>query len=285
MNQLVPISPGTNLSATAQAVVQAISRSPRTASYASAGELAELADVSAAAVTRAAQALGFSGWPALQQEVRQRYFSSLSTLELADTHRGDGHSRASMSLRQDRDNVAVTLKQNEPATIQRVARTIAEARHGVVVASGSYAGVGQVLAHNARLCGYDVVFASEGPLLTNELSRLGPGDTLIAMSFWRPYVATVQAAQFALDLGAAVCAITDSATGSLAALGGDRTLVVPAEGVSHFPSLTSAMAITHALCAEVALVDPQRTRETVAAFEKSRDAFHLLQKERLIVDS
>jgi DNA-binding MurR/RpiR family transcriptional regulator len=243
-----------------------------------------LANVSAAAVTRAAQALGFSGWPALQQEVRQRYFSSLSTLELADTHRGDGHSRASMSLRQDRDNVAVTLRQNDPATIQRVARTLAEARRSVVVASGSYAGVGQVLAHNARLCGYDVVLASEGPLLTNELSRLGSADALIAMSFWRPYAATVQAARFALDLGAAVCAITDSATGALASLGADRTLIVPAEGVSHFPSLTSAMAITHALCAEIALVDPRRTRESVAAFEMSRDAFHLLQKERLIAE-
>jgi DNA-binding MurR/RpiR family transcriptional regulator len=281
MIQFVPIPDGERLSAGTMAVVEAVNRSPRSASYGTASDLARSADVSSAAVTRAAQSLGFSGWPALQQEIRQRYLSSLSSMELADSHATESHL-AVASLRQDRDNLNIVLRQVNQRTISLVARALAKASQVLVVASGSYVGIGNIFVHNARLCGYNMIFASDGPHLTNEMSRLGQDDAILAISFWRPYESTVQAVKFALLHGVDVCVITDSSTGVLSATAGEKAIVVPAEGVSLFPSLTSAMAVSHAVCSEIALVDPAKTRRSVAAMESGRDTFGLLHKERIV---
>src|SRR6202043_2329008 len=62
-----------SISKGAHDVIQAAILRPEFASYASAFDLGKDAGVNTATVTRAAQALGFSGWPELRQEIRARY--------------------------------------------------------------------------------------------------------------------------------------------------------------------------------------------------------------------
>jgi DNA-binding MurR/RpiR family transcriptional regulator len=74
-----------------------------------------------------------------------------------------------------------------------------------------------------------------------------------------------------------VWALTDSASGPLATAA-QHVLVVPAEGVSFFPSLTPALAVVQSLCAELAAIDPERTRERVATADAMWDEFGLLDR-------
>ncbi|MEV1174331.1 RpiR family transcriptional regulator, partial [Nonomuraea sp. NPDC049784] len=186
--------PSRGLRGKAAAVLEVLLSQPRRASFGSAGELAQLAGVNVATVTRTAQALGFAGWPALQQELRARYLSSLSAGQVAAEHRGSG-SPSSRSLRRDLDSLALLNRRLDERVLLTIVEAIAAARRTVIVADGSYAAVGLAFAHNARLAGYPVAAVTNGDAeLANAVAAIGAGDVLVAISFWRLYESTVLAA-------------------------------------------------------------------------------------------
>lgn len=265
------------MSAKASAVVHVLSTQPRIASYGGAGEVARLASVNVATVTRTAQSLGFSGWPELQREVRARFLSSLSAPEVAAEHAAVD-AAAGASLLRDFDDISLLRRGLDLAGLSAAVRTIAGAGRTVVIASGSYRAVGIALAHNASLAGYDVELLSGDPAdVANGIARLGPGDAVVAISFWRLYANTIQVARNGRDQGATVCVLTDTASGPLAALA-DHLIVVAAEGVSFFPSLTPALAVVQAICAELATVDPERTGAAIERAEKMWKEFGILDR-------
>lgn len=260
----------------AAAVLEVLLSQPRRASFGSTVELAQLAGVNIATVTRTAQALGFAGWPALQQELRARYLSSLSAPQVAAEHLGVG-SPGSASLRRDLDGLALLHRKLDESLVVTVAHAVARARRTVVIAAGSYAAVGTAFAHNARLAGYDVVVAAGDADLANAIASVGPEDVLIAISFWRLYESTVLAANEARSRGARVFAVTDAASPALASAA-EEVLMVPAEGVAFFPSLTAGMAVAQAVVAQLAAVDPDRTAASIEAAEAMWSKFGLLHR-------
>lgn len=269
--------PGRGLRPKAAAVLEVLLSQPRRATFGSTVELAQLAGVNVATVTRTAQALGFAGWPALQQELRARYLSSLSAPQVAAEHRGVD-SPISASLRRDLDSLALLDRRFDEAAILTVAEAIAAARRTVVIADGSYAAVGIAFAHNARLAGYNVVAVTAGDAeLANSVAAIGSGDVLIAISFWRLYESTVLAANEARFQGARVFAVTDAASPALAEAA-EEVVLVPAEGVAFFPSLTAGMAVVQAMVAQLAAIDPARTSASIETAECMWSKFGLLHR-------
>src|SRR3569833_4235914 len=137
------------------AVVEVLVSQPRRASFGSTAELAQLAGVNVATVTRTAQALGFAGWPALQQELRARYMSSLSAPQVAEEHRGVD-SPGSASLRRDLDSLALLNRRIDEEVIREVARAIAAARRTLVFVVCCFAVVGFVFVFFVCLVGFVV---------------------------------------------------------------------------------------------------------------------------------
>ncbi|MED7926128.1 MurR/RpiR family transcriptional regulator [Nonomuraea sp. LP-02] len=296
-------TPERGLRGKSAAVLELLLSQPRRASYGSAGELAQLAGVNVATVTRTAQALGFAGWPALQQELRARYLSSLSAGQVAAEHRagqvaaehragqvtaehragqvaaephGTG-SPGTRSLRRDLDNLAVLNRRLDERALATIAEAVAAARSTTIVADGSYAAVGLALAHNARLAGYPVRAVTAGSELANAMAAVGEGDVLIAVSFWRLYENTILAANEARARGARVFAVTDAASPALAAAA-EEVVLVPAEGEAFFPSLTAGIAVAQALVTQLAAVDPARTGAAIEAAESMWTRFGLLHR-------
>ncbi|MEV4287802.1 MurR/RpiR family transcriptional regulator [Nonomuraea bangladeshensis] len=295
-------TPERGLRGKSAAVLELLLSQPRRASYGSAGELAQLAGVNVATVTRTAQALGFAGWPALQQELRARYLSSLSAGQVAAEHRAedragqiaaDGRaegragrvaadrrgtgSPGARSLRRDLDGLAVLNRRLDERVLTTIAEAVAAARRTTIVADGSYAAVGLALAHNARLAGYPVRAVTAGSELANAMADVGEGDVLIAVSFWRLYENTVLAANEARGRGARVFAVTDAASPALAAAA-EEVVLVPAEGEAFFPSLTAGIAVAQALVTQLAAVDPARTGAAIEAAESMWTRFGLLHR-------
>ena len=261
----------------AAAVLEVLVSQPRRAAFGSAGELARLASVNVATVTRTAQALGFAGWPALQQELRARYLSSLSAPQVAEEHISVG-SPGAASLRRDLDSLALLTRRFDEDVLRRVADAVAAAGRTVVIAEGSYAAVGLALAHNARLAGYDVHAVTAGSAeLANTMAKLTAEDVLVAISFWRLYESTVRAANEAHSRGARVFVVTDAASPALAGAA-EHVLMVPAEGVTFFPSLTAGMAVAQAIVTQLAAVDPARTSASIEAAEAMWARFDLLHR-------
>ena len=260
------------------AVVEALRSQPARASYATAQELAVLAGVNVATVTRTAQSLGYAGWPPLRTEVRARYLAHLSAPEVAEQHRAADAS-ADAALRQDLENLSVLARGGDLEPVARLAHAVAGARRTFVLGDGSYAALATALAHNARIAGYDVeAVVGSGPDIANRLATVGPQDVVVIVSFWRLYESAVTAAGVARARGAAVHVVTDAVSPALARAA-DEVVLVPAEGSSFFPSLTCGMAVVQAVVARLGTVDPERTRRAVADAETQWRTFELLHRE------
>ena len=257
-------------------VVQAAISDPELASYASAFEFSQAAKVNVATVTRSAQALGFTGWPELRQEIRTRFVGALSAPEVAIVHSAHSSGRPFQdALSRDAESLAMVRRIVDANQVREFSAVIAGSRRRVVVAAGSVAAIARAFAHNAGLAGYRSELAYDSVTASNAVADFGPGDVLIAVSFWRLYRFTSIAVRQAKSLGASVCVLTDSAASPLVALA-DRVIIVPAEGVSFFPSLVPGLAVVQGICAELASIDPDRTQRSIAAAEEQWKAFGLL---------
>ncbi|MEV6234515.1 MurR/RpiR family transcriptional regulator [Saccharopolyspora shandongensis] len=257
-------------------VLEVLLTQPRRVSYSSAAEAAELAGVNVATVSRTAQALGFSGWSDLQQELRARYLSSLSAPDVAAAQRTEGELGAA-SLRRDLESLAMLDRRFDEQQIRTIAEAIAQARRVMIVAHGSYASIGAALSHNVRLAGYDATLTYDADL-ANAVSRIEPGDVLVAISFWRLYQHTVTAAEEAHSRGARVFVLSDAASPDLVAAA-EEVLLIPAEGVAFFPSLAPGLAVAQAIVAQLSTVDPERTRKSIEAAEAQWSRFGLMHRQ------
>ena len=257
-------------------VLETITRQVQMSSFAAAQQVAAAAGVNEATVTRTAQAAGFSGWPALRQELRARYLATLSATDVELEHRDGGSElRLEASLRRDLSALSALPQWLDLQAALSLVNAIATARRTVVVASGTHAAVGLLLAHNASLAGYEVETESDSARIANRVSRLGPEDVLVTISFWRIYGSAIAAARSARRLGAPVFVIGDSGTSDLAALA-DHLLLVPAEGATFAPSMTTAVALVQAVVTQLAACDPARTETSVRRAEREWSALKLM---------
>jgi DNA-binding MurR/RpiR family transcriptional regulator len=255
----------------ASQVARVMAQQPERTSYASTAELAQLAGVNAAGVTRSAQALGFSGWPALREELRARYLTSLSMSEIASRHAGVGAATAAERSHQaDQRALASSAALLRDPALHDIAEMLATARSRLAIGTGSYSTVVQLLAINATLAGYPTTTLSEGSTLANGIARIGPGDVVVIVSFWRIGWASLHAARYARKVGATVCVVTDHAPSPLTEAA-HHVLKVTAEGGAHFPSMVPAVAVVNGICAELAAIDPARTRASIEVAEAAWD--------------
>jgi DNA-binding MurR/RpiR family transcriptional regulator len=248
-------------------VVHLLATQAEFTSFASASAVAGRAGVDAATVVRTARALGFSGWPDLRLELRNRYLSSLRANEVLNEHEGAASDPILHALRSDVDNVTLAIRTIDVAQVRAIAAAIAGARRTVVIASGSFLGPAHHLVHSAGFMGLDVEFGIRGgTTLVNTLTRLGPGDCLVAINFWRLPREIRDATEIAGVAGATTCVLTDLRRSALTELA-DHVVTVPCEGTSHFPSLTASMAVVHAILAEITRTLGDQARDAMRATE------------------
>ncbi len=238
-------------------ILAAIATQPRQMSYASTSSVADSAGVNVATVVRAAQQLGFSGWPALRAEIRSRYLSGLSASEVLSEHHEDaGQGPAWSTLRRDLHNLQDLAQLLDEAQIERVARAIHAARTTLVLGSGSFAAPGLQLSHLAQTIGHDVrMHRVGGTALFNAVSLLGSGDCLVVFQLWRTPHEILHAVETAAAAGTSVVLVSDQLSEDLRELA-DELVAMPSEGASMFPSLVAATTIVQAVIAALVACDP-----------------------------
>ncbi|GAB3557593.1 MurR/RpiR family transcriptional regulator [Arthrobacter alkaliphilus] len=271
------LSAGQRLSQAGQTVLNNAMARPEKASYITASELAQQSGTSISSVTRLAQRLGFNGWPDLQREIRVRYMAHLSLVDV-DTAHETTDSPFQASLRWDLESLSASLLNADETQVERVVGLLSGAKNIYVTAQGSFAAVGHALNHNIQIAGYPARGLLDIPAnIANTVVQMGPEDVLIVCSYWRIYGVAVTAATEAHARGSKVIVITDNLPPALAQCA-DEVLLVPAEGTSFFPSLTSAMALQQGIVASLARVDPEKTRRSLIEMENSWQTFQMLHR-------
>ncbi|WP_151526724.1 MurR/RpiR family transcriptional regulator [Serinicoccus kebangsaanensis] len=236
----------------------------RQLAYASTAKAAELAGVNPATVVRAAQQVGYTGWPAMRMEVRARYLSQLSASEVLHEHAdepGDGLGRA--AVRRDLHNLQDLAGLLDDDQLRRVAGILIEARVTLVLGSGSFAAPGLQLAHLAQTLGHDVrLERAGGTALLNSVRLLRPGDALVLFDLWHTPQDLVRIAGLTGEHRVRLVVIADSVRPGVADAA-DELVLVPSEGASMFPSLVPAVTAVQAIIA--AVVEADRRAASAAA--------------------
>lgn len=254
--------PESGLTPSQQRVADVISKNPQLASYADIAEIAKRTAVNNSTVVRAAQAMGFRGWPDLQRELRARFLVKITTEDTLTVH-GNYRSPVHDAINHDLENLRLTLESNTPEEVEGAIRTLAGATSILVVGMGSFSAPGVVMAHLGSTMGYPISLESRGGVfLATASNSLGPGDVLVIINIWRSIKQVIVAAEVAHKAGATVVAITDMRRGRLAEIA-DHSLVVPSEGISFFQSVTATTSVVYGLLAGMEAAHPERSRKII----------------------
>ncbi|MDQ1060291.1 DNA-binding MurR/RpiR family transcriptional regulator [Arthrobacter globiformis] len=254
--------PDVPLSKAQSRVVDVIARNPQLSSYADIAEIAQRADVNNSTVVRAAQHLGYRGWPDLQRELRSRYLVTISTEDTLTEH-GEHRSPLHDALNHDIENLRLTLDSNTADDAEAAIATMAAAKSIIVLGLGSFAGPATVMAHLGSTMGYPITLENRGAVhLASSANALGPGDVLVVINMWRSMRQIIVTAEAAKQAGAKVIAISDMRRGRLAAVA-DHLLVVASEGISFFQSVTAANSLVYGLLAGMEAAHPERSRAAI----------------------
>jgi DNA-binding MurR/RpiR family transcriptional regulator len=245
--------------------------------FASAAELAQKADVSAATVVRFCQALGYEGYPHLQAAIRQGFSRFMTTAQRLEERltfpipEGDVLARVFAT---DIGNIKHTMELVDPATFDAAVAEIGRATGILVVGAGLSAPPALFLAHSLKVMGFPVqVVTTGGVPLSLELGALKPSDLLIGIGFWRYFRETVDAMYWAREVGTKRIAITGSEVSPLAQLA-DYAFVATADSVGHSVSPIATISLVNAFVAALSFGRPQQTlaalRNVDAAYRESK---------------
>lgn len=236
------------------------------ASFASAAEIGEKVDASAATVVRFCQAVGYEGLPGLQEAIRQELPSYLTAVERLERRltvpEVDGEI-AQRAFATDAQNLQRTANTVPAATLDAVVDVFYSAREVIVVAAGVAAAPALFLAYSLQVIGLRARSVLEGDVaLSVNTAHLSAEDVVVGISVWRYVRSTVDVLALARKNGVRTVAITDSIVSPLAREA-EFAFEVATEGVAHSLSMTAMMSLLNALLAGVSLRDPARTRQAL----------------------
>lgn len=254
-----------------------IAAHPREASTESLRGLSRSAGTEPGNGVRIAKRCGFGGWLDLRREYKQNIAAGLSIGEVVN--RNSNRTTSSLvqaAIRNDLANLRAITDKVIDETVDQVAKRIIDARRVLIISSGSYSVIGQLLIHFASLMGYQITHEYRGGVhLLNAVATLEEDDYVIAISFWREIDEIVRAARVCAKRSSGVCAFTDSRLSPLRELS-TECILVPTEGVLFFQSVTAAISVTYGLLATLFDNSSPKGREHVRNAEQLWSEFGIL---------
>ena len=239
------------------------------AAFQTAEELARRASTSSSTVVRFSQALGFEGYPELQQAAIEEYRSrgpaenGAATAPLFDFD----HSEFEASLAADHANIEETVRNLTREQVEACVTALGSASRVMIVGMDQLAFFASYLRHLLALLDIRAeVVASPRQDAITRLSRVDEDALVIAFSAGRAHPIVVRAMKLAKHRGASTMAITDA---TLSDIGehSDLTLYYSSNSPSFTRSNTSLLAIVQALAHGVYARDMGAYKDRIRAFK------------------
>lgn len=249
-----------------QSLAHLIMDHPEIVAFVSVREVAAHVHVNAATVVRFAQALGYSGFNALQSAVRRAYLHGVGLLAPRDPSTAEGPAGAVGAMRDVHlGNVTRAYENLARADIEAITDRITNARRTFVCADGSPEIVAGLLIRLLRHVGLQgVPYAAAGVDSVIDAQDWNSADVLVVIGLWLTFRAPLEAVLRAKRAGLTTIAITGSG-GSPLASAADHAIVVPTQGVSLPFSIVGTAAVVEALITHIAA----KRRDLVAHIEET----------------
>jgi len=240
------------------------------AAFLTAEELARRASTSSSTVVRFSQALGFEGYPELQQAAIEEY----RTATVAGNGSAGGaalfsfdHSELEGSLSADFSNLEETARNLTREQVDGAVAALAEAHRVVIVGVDQMAFFASYLRHLLSLLDIRAeIVASTGGESLQRLGRIDEETLVIVISSGRAHPLLLRAMKLALHRRARTLAISDA---SLSEVGehAEQTLYFSSNSPSFARSNTALMALVQALAHGLYARDEAAHKDRIRAYK------------------
>jgi DNA-binding MurR/RpiR family transcriptional regulator len=222
--------------------------------FLSIGELAHQTKTSKATIVRFSRAIGFKGYPALQQELRNLVRQKISPSKILQSlivHETKDDFYAKI-FQMDLQNLSETKETNRKETLDQSIKEILRAKRiGFVGFETSHA-IAYLLYFYIGRVRTNCELLEQGWMLVNQLMNYGADDLLIAVSFPRYSRQALETVKYGKRMGSRIVAITDSPVSPIAQVA-DIVLLAGRRTATYFNSYTSAVTLVNCLVAGVSL--------------------------------
>jgi DNA-binding MurR/RpiR family transcriptional regulator len=243
------------------------------AAFQTAEELARRADTSSSTVVRFSQALGFDGFPELQEAARDEY-KRRSHAPGASSAEGSesalltlGNSEFETALATDLVNLDESARRIGVDDVQEVAGLVTRAERIVMVGVDQMAFFASYLRHLLALLDLRAeVVASASQEALARLARIDEETLVIAFCSGRPHALVLRAAKLARKRECATVAISDASISELTKLS-DHCLYYSSNSPSYTRSHAALLSLIQALAYAVYANDEAAYEERIKAYK------------------
>jgi DNA-binding MurR/RpiR family transcriptional regulator len=239
------------------------------AAFLTAEELARRASTSSSTVVRFSQALGFEGYPELQQAAIEEYRTA--TVTGSGTAGGAlfsfDHSELEGSLGADYANLEETARKLTREQVDGAVAALAEAQRVVIVGVDQMAFFASYLRHILSLLDIRAeIVASTGGESLQRLGRIDEETLVIVLSCGRAHPLLLRAMKLALHRRARTLAISDA---SMSEVGehAEQTLYFSSNSPSFARSNTALMALVQGLAHGLYARDEAAHKDRIRAYK------------------
>jgi DNA-binding MurR/RpiR family transcriptional regulator len=239
------------------------------AAFLTAEELARRASTSSSTVVRFSQALGFEGYPELQQAAIEEYRAAgaVSGSANAGALFSFDHSELEGSLGADYANLEETAKKLTREQVDGAVAALAEAQRVVIVGVDQMAFFASYLRHTLSLLDIRAeIVASTGGESLQRLGRIDDETLVIILSSGRAHPLLLRAMKLALHRGANTLAISDASMSEVGEHAG-LTLYFSSNSPSFARSNTALMALVQALAHGLYARDEDQHKDRIRAYK------------------
>ncbi|HET7122304.1 MAG TPA: MurR/RpiR family transcriptional regulator [Solirubrobacterales bacterium] len=237
------------------------------AAFLTAEELARRASTSSSTVVRFSQALGFEGYPELQQAAIEEYRATIGKAAAGGALFSFDHSEMEGSLSTDYSNLEETARKLTPDQVDASVAALAEAQRIVIVGVDQMAFFASYLRHTLSLLDIRAeIVASTGGESLQRLGRIDENTLVITLSAGRAHPLLLRAMKLALHRGARTLAISD-ATMSEVGEHAEMTLYFSSNSPSFTRSHTALMALVQGLAHGLYARDEAAHKDRIRAYK------------------
>ena len=226
-------------------------------------KLGEAVGVSESTVVRFANALGYSGYPKLQDALQEVIKNKLTTVQRVDMVKefNDDSAILKKIVKSDMDNIKDTLEEIDEKAFEEAANRILKAKRIYIVGMRSSFTIAQYLGFylGIILDSVHVIRTDMGDAF-EQVVKINEDDVLIAISFPRYSKKSYQIVSYAKEKGSHIVSLTDSPFAPVASFT-DNLLLVKSNMVSFVDSLVPALSIANALIVSVGMKEKEDIKQ------------------------
>lgn len=271
---------GSRLSKSHRRIAEYILQHYDKAVFMTAAKLGEMVNVSESTVVRFAVALGYEGYPELQQALQELVRHRLTATQRFEMS-SDISQEAVLStvLKADMQNIRSTIDGIDNAAFLRAVQVISGARRIYILGLRSAAPLAQFAGYYLHYIFDDVrVVAAGSTDVFEAISRIEASDVLLGISFPRYSSRTIEAMSFARSRHAQVIGLTDGPMSPLHEVA-DICLSMRTDMASFVDSMAAPMSVINALIVALGIQNREALNARFKQLEEVWDAYSVYMNE------